>query len=138
VRTVPTNDPLIARIESSQVLRRARESLLSELSFRADGLARFDPMLILMAISIIVQVIIACRNRNSDAKIVNWLRNARTLPRLRTIRLRRKLDALWQETCGKPDCGKNVLFDALLDASENASDEELSEILQLAAQEGAA
>jgi hypothetical protein len=95
-------------------------------------------MLILMAISIIVQVIIACRNRNSDAKIVNWLRNARTLPRLRTIRLRRKLDALWQETCGKPDCGKNVLFDALLDASENASDEELSEILQLAAQEGAA
>jgi hypothetical protein len=134
---VAIDKELIAGVEGSATLRRVREELLNEISFRAPGSTQFDPMLILMAISIIVQVIIACRKRNSDEKIIDWLQNARTLPRLRTIRLRRKLDALWQDYCEEQNCDKNVLFDALLDVSENASDAEIAEILQMAAQEGA-
>lgn len=132
-----TDKELITAVESNATLRRVREELLNEISFRAPGSTQFDPMLILMAISIIVQVIIACRKRNSDEKIIGWLQNARTLPRLRTIRLRRKLDALWQDHCEGENCDKNVLFDALLDTSENASDAEIAEILQMAAQRGA-
>ena len=132
-----TDKELIAAVESSDPLRRVREELLSEISFRAPGSAQFDPMLILMALSIIIQVIIACRKRNSDERITDWLRNARTLSRLRTIRLRRKLDALWQDYCEGQNCDKNVLFDALLDVSENASDAEIAEIIQMAAQKGA-
>lgn len=132
---------LIARIESSPVLRRARETLLNEVSFRADKSARLDPMTILMIISIVVQLISFCRQRNnSDAKITGWIRSARTLPRRRTIRLRRQVDTLWEQHCGDNTAAyeNNAFFDALLDVGENATDEEIQEILRMAAELNAA
>lgn len=125
---------LIAKIESSPVLRQVSENLFSEVSFRAGKSARFAIITILTVISIVVQVIALCQKRNSRDAIVDWIKNARTLPRLRTIRLRRKLDALWQEHCGGDDeeCKNNAFFAAVMDMSENATDEEINEILRLA------
>ena len=129
-----TNDELVKKIESSAVLRRASENLFSEVSFRAGKSSRFAIITILTAISIVVQIIALCQKRNSKEAIVSWIKNARTLPRLRTLRLRRRLDALWQEHCGDDpeECDKNVLFEAMLDTAENSTDEELTEIMQLA------
>ena len=129
-----STDPLIARIESSAALRRARETLLDEVAFRADPSARFSPMLILMAISIIVQMIAICKERNTEERIVNWIKNARTLPRFRTKLLRRRLDALWETQCGDSPEGheNNALFDAVLDLGETATDAEIKEIMTMA------
>lgn len=85
-----------------------------------------------MAISIVVQVILACRNKNSDAQLIDDLRNARTLPRWRVLNMRRKLNALWADYCSGEDCDKHILYDVLLDMAENASDVEIDEILKLA------
>lgn len=129
-------EQLIARIESSVALRRARETLLNEVSFRADQSARFSPMLILMAISIIIQMIAICKERNTEERIVSWIKNARTLPRFRTRRLRRSLDELWEQHCGdNPEgCENNALFDAVLDLGETSTDTEIKEIMTMASE----
>jgi hypothetical protein len=130
------DNDLIQRIESSEALRRARENLLSEVSFRADKSARFDPFTILMIISIIVQVIAICQKRRHPDGIISDIRNAKTLNKLKTRRLRRKLDTLWEECCGhsSEECESNALFDAVIEQSENATDEEINEIMRLAAE----
>jgi hypothetical protein len=127
---------LTQRIESSVVLRRARENLLSEVSFRAGGSARFDPFTIIAIISIIVQIIAVCQERRNPDDIVADIRNAKTLPRFKTRRLRRKLDALWEECCGDntDECADNALYSAVIEHSENSTDEEINEILRLAAE----
>jgi hypothetical protein len=129
-----SDDALIAKIESSPVLRQASEKLFSEVSFRAGKSARFAIITILTAISIVVQIIALCQKRHSKDTIVDWLKNARTLPRFRTVRLRRRLDALWQEHCGDDpeECESNALFAAIMDVGENATDEEINELLRLA------
>lgn len=131
-----SDNDLIQRIESSEALRRARENLLSEISFRADKSARFDPFTILMIISIIVQVIAICQKRRHPDGIIADIRNAKTLNKLKTRRLRRKLDTLWEECCGNSaeECESNALFDAVIEQSENATDEEINEIMRLAAE----
>lgn len=126
------NKELIGQIAANDKLAGLREKLSDELTFRAGGDVQFNPMLILMAISIIVQVILACRNKNSDEQLVDDLRNARTLPRWRVLQMRRKLNALWSDYCEGEDCEKHILYDALLDIAENASDDEIAEILKLA------
>jgi len=134
-----TDSELQHRIESSEALRRARETLLSEVSFRAGASARFDPFTIIMIISIIVQIIAICQKRRHPDKIVNDIRNARTLPPMRTRRLRRKLTALWETQCGgsPADCSDDILFSALIDVAERADDAEIREIMELAAQQNA-
>jgi hypothetical protein len=127
---------LLKQIESSEALRQAREKLLSEVSFRAGPSARFDPITIIMLISVIVQVLKYCRERRKPADIISDIRNARTLPRLRTRRLRRNLAEL-SEKLLLQDSGtsSNLFFDAAVDAAESASDEEIAEIMRLAAAE---
>lgn len=90
-----------------------------------------------MAISIVVQVILACRNKNSDAQLVDDLRNARTLPRWRALTMRRKLNTLWADYCSGDDCDRHILYDSLLDIAETASDDEITEILKLAVEKEA-
>jgi hypothetical protein len=93
-------------------------------------------MLILMAISIIVQMIAICKERNTEERIVNWIKNARTLPRFRTKLLRRRLDTLWEDyCCDSPEgCQDNPLFDAVLDLGETATDAEIKEIMTMASE----
>jgi len=131
-----TDKELQNRIESSEALRRAREALLSEVSFRAGASARFDPFTIIMLISVIVQVIAICQKRRHPDKIINDIRNARALSPLRTRRLRKKLNALWETQCvGGSECEENILLSALLDLAERADDSEIKEIMDLAAQQ---
>jgi hypothetical protein len=89
-----------------------------------------------MLLSFAIQVISFCRSLHADKKIISWIKSARTLPRWRTIRLRRKVDLLWGDFCGDdPESYKrNAFFDALLDLGENASDAEVEEIMRLAAE----
>jgi hypothetical protein len=131
---VRNTEALVNQIAQNDKLASLRTKLDNELVFRsgAGGGAQFSPMLILMAISIVVQVILACRNKNSEAQLIDDLRNARTLPRWRVLQMRRKINALWSDYCEGDDCDKNILYDALLDIAENAADEEIEEILKLA------
>lgn len=132
-----TDKDLITEIENSAPLKSFREELANEVSFRAPNSIKFNPMLIMMAISIIVQIIIAWRRNHSDDTVVGWLRNARTLSRWRVLTLRRRLDGLWQDVCDGKNCDDNLLFDAMLDKLENLSDESLAEIMRLAKEKGA-
>ena len=133
-----TNTELLNRIESSQSLRRAREKLLSEVSFRAGSAARFDPITIIMIISVIVQVLTYCHNRRNPKDIADDIRNARALPKFRTRRLRRKLNQVWEQRCdgGLDDCSDNPIFAATMDMAEELSDEEINELMTLAATHG--
>lgn len=125
---------LISRIESSQGLRRVKADLVEEISFRADGSARFDPMTILMIISIIVQVIAHCRNKTSDEDIADYIRNARTQPLRRTLLLRRKLRRLCDDQLGLR-YGENIekpIYASVVDMAENTTEAEIAEIIRLA------
>lgn len=129
---------LLHRIESSQSLQRVREKLLSEVSFRAGASARFDPITIIMIISVIVQVLNYCRNKRNPEDIAADIRNARALPKFRTRRLRRKLNQLWERQCdgGLEDCSDNPILAATMDMAEELSDDEINELMTLAATHG--
>lgn len=124
------DEELKNRVESSSGLRRVRAALCDEVAFRADGPARLDPITILTIISIVIQVITHCRNKNSDEDIVQAIRNAKTLPRRRLALLRRRLNNLPEDvyaSIGDPQ----PVYDTLLDMGENLSDDEIEELLRL-------
>jgi hypothetical protein len=126
-----TEEELIQRVESSEELRRIKATLIDEVAFRADGLARLDPLTILTIISIIIQIVAYCRERNSDETIVSYIQNARTLPRRKMIRLRRRLNNLFIDR----DMGlenAQPIYDAIIDMAENADNAEINEIMCLA------
>lgn len=126
-----TDEELKGRIESSEGLRRVKDTLLDEVSFRADGSARLDPLTILTIISIVVQVITFCLKQNDPAVIADAVRNARTLPRRKTIRLRRWLKNLSQDYGIESETTQPV-YESVVDIAENMSDDEIAEIIQLA------
>jgi hypothetical protein len=131
-----TEQELHNRIESSQALRRAKETLSNEVSFRAGPSARFDPITIIMIISVIVQVLAYCRSRRTADLIIADIKNARALPRWRTRRLRQKLNKLWEEYCnGEEECEDNAFLSSTLDFAETATDEEIHEVMALAAEQ---
>lgn len=132
-----STEELNKRVESSPALRRAREALLSEASFRAGASARFDPFTIIALISLVIQILQYCRKRRHPDKLALDIRNVKTLSRFRTRRLRQKLDALWEEHCdgGYADCRDNPLLAAAYEVAENATDDEINELLKLAAEQ---
>lgn len=120
-----TEEELKKRIESSEDLRRVRATLVDEVAFRADGPARLDPFTILTIISIVIQIISYCRKTTDDAAIVNLIKNARTIPRRKTIRLRRRLGLVTDNA--------DAVYAAIMDMAENADDIEINEIMRIAA-----
>ena len=132
---------LADRIEQSPNLRKLRAKLIDELQFRMDASAQFDPMLVIMLISLVVQVIIHCREQRADCELVQDIRDIRTLPPRRLMRLRRRANALWRVHSGCSNAPKiaaadgNPLLTALYELGENADEETIREIIQLA-QEG--
>lgn len=132
-----SNEELHKRVESSAALQRVREALLSEASFRVGASARFDPFTIIMIISVVVQVLAYCRDRRKPEELLADMRNAQALSRFRTRRLRKRLDAIWEECCDGTyeDCRHNPLLPIVLDAAENASDAELQELITIAAEQ---
>lgn len=125
------DDKIKERIESSAGLRRVRATLIDEVSFRADDSIRLDPLTILTIISIIIQVISYCRENQTDENIINLIRSSRTIPRRKTIRLRRRLNN-FAAANGISDDNVQVIYNAIMDMGENATDEEINEIVQIA------
>lgn len=66
-----------------------------------DNHVGIDPFLILMLISVIIQVVKFCQDRNkqTDDDIVTALTTLDKLPLRRTIVLRRRLNKAWTEYC---------------------------------------
>jgi hypothetical protein len=126
-----TEEELKSRIESSSDLRRVRAALIDEVAFRADGLARLDPLTILTIISVIIQVVAYCRERNSEEIVINYIQNARTLPRRKTILLRRKLNNLLQDYNLQLESPQPI-YDAIMDMAESASTTEIAAVMRLA------
>ena len=130
-----TQKELEARINASPKLRELRDRLLGEVQFRADASVGFDPVTIIMIISIVVQVIIHCReNRNKD-ELVQDIQDIRALPARRLIRLRRRLNTLWRHCCADQQSytGEyNPMLTAVYEIGENSDVATIRELIDLA------
>ena len=82
----------------SAAVNKLESALLAEFGDNKIGI---DPFLILMLISVILQVVKFCqeRNKQTDADIVAALTSLDQLPMRRTIVLRRRLNKAWAEYC---------------------------------------
>ena len=128
-----TNEDLQERIENSPALRKLKDQLQAEIGFRADKAIEFSPLLVISIISIIVQIVIHCRENKSAADLRNEMRELRSLPPMQAFRLRRKLNALWRDACGgKTLQSENPLLEAVYELSDSADDDALDELLWLA------
>ena len=126
------------RLNASEGLRGLKEQLESEIQFRSDDPAAFDPITIIMIVSIIVQVIIHCRQRRSDDDIISDIRDLRSIPPRRLIRLRRRLNRLWQDSCTQRPSfvgDQNPFLTAVYELAEKADPATLQELLALAGEQ---
>lgn len=138
-----SNDELIAlqrKIAQSEPLSRVADQLQTALASHAAkaGLATFDPMLVIMVISVILQVIYLCRQRNADALTVLSVRELPSTDGRRTLRLRRRLNKVWKTYCTQHNLdstAENPLIPAALALSTSAADEDIQALLQAATAE---
>jgi hypothetical protein len=128
-----TNEDLQERIENSPALSKLRNQLQEEIGFRAENGFEFSPLLVISVISIIVQIVIHCRENKSAADIRNEMRDLSALGPIQGARLRRKLNALWRRANGgKLLKSYNPLLDAVFELADKADDDALDELLWLA------
>lgn len=130
-----TERELSDRIKASPALSNLCDEIAQEVTFHADNNVQFDPITIVMIISIVVQIIIHCRNNRDDSQIVQDIRDIRTLPPRQLIRLRRKLNKLWREKGGDNAAATtygNPFLTALYEIGERADDDALQALLQIA------
>lgn len=123
-----------SRIDASPALRTLRDKLSEEVSFRSDASVQFDPILIVMIISICVQLFMHCRER-TDADIKQDIRDIRALPARKLTRLRRRANALWRNCCADQHvetADGNPILTALYELGEAADDAALDELLAIA------
>jgi len=123
------------RIQNDAQLSALSDSLQRELRFRADASFHFDPFLMVAIISIIIQIIVHCREKNSVEDIRNNIRDARAVPPRKLMRLKRRLNKFWLEYCartGMDPKSKNPFLVTVIELGENAPDSELDALLQLA------
>jgi hypothetical protein len=131
------------QITASPALRRFEEQLRLELSNRigatgvSPDVAMLDPITILMIISVVLQVIRLCRDRNRRpiADIAADLRAGLLVPPQRTMRLRRRLNILWREYCQQhnlPPTELNLFLAAVYAVSATVDDDMVAEFMTLA------
>jgi len=127
-----TPDDLQERIENSPALKKLRNRLQDEIAFRSPQGYEFSPLLVISVISIIVQIVIHCREKRTASDVRLDMRDLRNLGPIQTVRLQRKLNRLWQDHC-PPDLlqSENPLLEAVYDLSDSADDEALDELLWL-------
>lgn len=126
---------LADKIAASDRLSDLRDKLAGEIKFRADDAIALDPITIIMIISIIVQVVIHCREKRNDDAIIRDIQDLRSIPPRRLIRLRRRLNALWRECCADRQSrvgDKNPFLTAVYELAESADPAALQELLDLA------
>jgi hypothetical protein len=107
---------------------------MTEMSFRVDNSAQFGIILILSMISLAIQIATYCKNKNK-AELLQDMRNIRTLPPRKLMRLRRRVNKLWREEF--PDYpvnprDPNPMLTVMYELGETAEDAALNELLALA------
>jgi hypothetical protein len=130
-------DELAQRIQASPALRKLCDDLTVETQFHAEPSVQFDPLTVIAVISVIVQVLIYCREKRSDSEIIHDIKNIRTVPPRKLMRLRRRLNSLWRDCCAEQQYnarGANPVMAAVFELGEKADGEALRELLALAAQ----
>lgn len=131
-----TTEELQAKISASPALSSLKDKLTDELVRQADNSFQFDPMLIIMIISVIVQVIVHCQEKTSDEVIQSNMRELRTLPPRQLMRLRRRLNNLWREQCAKTGAEytkSNPIVGAVYHLSDTVDDDVARGLMELAA-----
>lgn len=122
------------RVEASPALRDLRDKLSEELSFCSDASVQFDPFLIITIISLCVQLFVYCKNRK-DEDIKQDVRDIRSLPPRRLVRLRRRANTLWRDCCADQQYDSNQpnpILTVLYEISETADDAALDELIGMA------
>ncbi len=122
------------RVEESPALSQLRDQLTDELSKQFGGEAAFNPLLVIAVISIVVQVIIHCREQNSEADVLAALQQGTKLPPRRRMRLKRRLNQLWRDEClrtGREHTTANPLLIAVYAVADKLDDKAAQELMQL-------
>ena len=122
------------RIEASPALRQLKDQLANELAFKVDTSVQFDPFLIITIISLCVQLFIYCHPEKPQ-ELKQAIRDIRSLPPRRLLRLRRKANTLWRECCAEQQVSHNdtnPILTALYEIGETADDKALDELIVLA------
>jgi hypothetical protein len=130
-----TATDLQKRIEASPPLSRLRDQLGAELAAQWGDRAAFDPFLVIAIISILVQVIIHCRNQRSASELAEALPKLASLPPRQRMRLTRRLNQLWREECqrrGDSVTKPNPLLAAVTHAASSLDAESAQELIALA------
>lgn len=128
------------QIAASPRLQRLEEQLQHEVQTRlaaSPDHALLDPITILMIISIIIQVVRFCQERNqrTDAEIVADLRNAPQVAPRRSMRMRRRLKTLWRTYCDQHHLEYtevNPFLSAAYAVSAAMDDDTVAELVTLA------
>lgn len=94
-------DDLQKRIESSAELSELRDRIASSLTATSENRYAFDPFLILMIISIIVQVIQYCSQSRSSEEIAHDIQHVQSLPPRKLMRFKRRANVLWKKYCAE-------------------------------------
>jgi hypothetical protein len=130
-----TTTDLQKRIEESPALSRLREQLTAELSAESGGAATFSLLLAITVISIIVQVIIHCREQQSEAELLASVKQATKLPPRKRMRLKRRLNQLWRDEClrsGQEPTRDNPLLAAVYRVADKLDETAAQELVNLA------
>jgi len=121
------------KIDSSPGLKNLENRLAAELLERNNY--GIDPFTILFIISIILQVISLCRQNRTDADIQLDMANAHLLPPRKLMRLKRRLNVLWNKHCeenGKEAGSTNPFFVAAVNGVKNSDRDDICSIVQAA------
>jgi len=127
-------EELEAQVNASPALRQLRDRCMSEMSHRVDNSTQFGIILILSMISVAIQIATYCKNKNK-AELLQDMRDIRTLPPRKLLRLKRQVNKLWREEYpDKPITlrNPNPMLEVMYELGENAEDEALNELLTLA------
>lgn len=135
-----TTETLQQRIAASPALADLQRKLTDELVLQADNEnCQFDPILVVMIISVLVQVIIHCREQKEAAAeevLVQQMRELRTLPPRKLMRLRRRLNNLWRDHCAKTGTTytrDNPVVGAVYNLSDTIDDAAAAALMELSA-----
>lgn len=131
-----TTEELQRRVNASSALSSLRDKLTDELVAQSDNACQLDPITVIMIISIIVQVIIHCKEKNAADTIQQNMRELRTLPPRKLMRLRRRLNNVWREYCEKTNTqytANNPVVNAVYRLSDTIEDDAAAELMELAA-----
>ncbi len=130
-----TNGDLQKRIEASPRLTVLRDKLAAELTFRADNTVTFDPLLVIAIISLTIQLVKYCREKRTPDEVKQDIKDIRSLPARKLIRLRRRANMLWRDCCEDRQVSTNEpnpILTALYELGESTDDATLDELIALA------